>query len=92
MAEHSRPLILRQFVALRGVHYPHLLPFPQVHDVVTGRGGRLTQRSLYGLLSDVTERQPMSYIAGPPGMVQRTAGLLRGSITSEDIKTDRFDG
>lgn len=36
---------------------------------------------------------PVFYVAGPPGLVTATEGLLRNlGIATEQVRSDRFDG
>ena len=74
-------------------NWTHAYPSLTTRYVATKADGRVTQQTLQRLLPDLAERQPMSYIAGPPGMVERTERLLAAlGIAADDIKTDRFDG
>lgn len=63
------------------------------HYLATETEGRLTRATLQRLLPGIASQQPMTYVAGPPGMVDKAAALLRElGIDNDDIKTDRFDG
>lgn len=63
------------------------------HYLATETEGRLTRAALLRLLPGITSQEPMTYVAGPPGMVDKAAALLRAlGIDNDDIKTDRFDG
>ncbi len=68
-------------------------PALDTHYVATATAGRLTQPLLRQLLPDLAARQPLAYIAGPPGMVEHAARLLVAlGQDGADIRTDRFDG
>lgn len=68
-------------------------PSLTIHYIATETDGRLSAKALERYLPNLVERQPMSYVAGPPGMVARTVGFLQSlGTTNADIKTDSFDG
>jgi len=68
-------------------------PALDAHYVATATAGRLTQPLLRRLLPDLVARQPLAYIAGPPGMVEHAARLLVAlGQDAADIMMDRFDG
>lgn len=63
------------------------------HYLASESAGRLTRASLRRLLPGIANRQPKTYVAGPPGMVDRTVALLRAlGVGEEDINTDHFTG
>jgi ferredoxin-NADP reductase len=53
--------------------------------------GRLSQATVGRLLPDLAARQPLAYVAGPPGMVAQAATFLHGwGLPEDDIKTASF--
>lgn len=63
------------------------------HYLASETDARLTQAALRRLLPGFADRRTLSYLAGPPGMVDRAAILLRSlGVRDDNIKTDRFEG
>lgn len=68
-------------------------PWLTLRYIATATDGRLSQATLRRLLPDLATRQPLAYVAGPPGMVERAATFLQGlGLPEDDIKTDSFTG
>lgn len=69
------------------------VPAFTVQYVPTGRHGRLTPQTLRTLLLSCSRVPHMSYIAGPPRMVEQTEEMLVAlGVEKAAIKTDSFRG
>ncbi len=64
-----------------------------VNHVTSAVKGRLTIEPLRGLIAHPRGSAPVFYVAGPPGFVTATTGLLaRIGVGSNEIKRDSFTG